>query len=109
MQFFEEVINDFSWALSLQNGMIHTKGELYIIAHVPEHVLSVREHEESHGAHIIFKRSALPESHPAKDDSCGVSGKFMFFVCLHVTNVYFSLIDDVQLTKSYSFSFCFQR
>ena len=54
--------------------MIQTGGEEYVIAHVPKSLLDVKEHERSHGAHIIFKRSAMSGSH-AKDESCGFSGK----------------------------------
>ena len=55
--------------------MIHTRGEEYVIAQIPRSVLDVREHKSSHGAHVIFKRSAVPESHPSKDETCGFSGK----------------------------------
>eukprot|EP00794_Sanderia_malayensis_P011709 gene11709-12930_t len=52
-------------------GMIIRDDEIYIISPMS---LNAKGHtsDASHGAHVIFKRSALPEPHPSNKLGCGV-------------------------------------
>ena len=56
--------------------MIIRDDEIYMITPVPRRLVLQDKSLDSHGAHIIYKRSALPKSHPANDFTCGVMGKF---------------------------------
>lgn len=61
--------------LFLQTGAIIRSADTFIIAPIPREILETKQHSESHGAHIIYRRSALPESHPGKRFSCGSKSK----------------------------------
>ena len=55
--------------------MLVNDDEVYIIAPVPQRLLKVKRTTDTHGAHIVYKRSALPKSHPASDFVCGTTGE----------------------------------
>ncbi|XP_065062702.1 A disintegrin and metalloproteinase with thrombospondin motifs 6-like isoform X2 [Rhopilema esculentum] len=53
------------------SGMIIRDDDIYIITPVPKRHVGVSKASDSHGAHIIYKRSALPLTHPEHTQSCG--------------------------------------
>ena len=55
--------------------MLVQDDEMYMISPVPERLLSSKRTTHKHGAHIIYKRSSLPDSHPISDLACGFKGK----------------------------------
>ena len=66
--------------------MIIRDDDIYIITPVPKRHVGASKASDSHGAHIIYKRSALPSTHPELTQSCGVAGELIirFDTCIEL-------------------------
>ena len=61
--------------------MIFRENQLFIIAPVPGSILEVQEHDKSHGAHIVYRKSNLSDLHSLRNSSKSLKGEFFGFSC----------------------------